>query len=223
MTTESHALNDGQELAGVSGYISERPQGNDLRAGASLTFKTIVADPPWDMKRSFGGANWRKGERVRPNLPYPTMNLEEIRRLPVSAMAAQNAHLYLWTTQGFLRHAFGVAEAWGFVPRCVLAWCKPNGGFVGGTFYSNVEFALFCRRGSLAAKRRVNSQWFAWPRGEHSAKPEAFIDMVESVSPGPYLEMFARRNRLGWSTWGNECLNHIGAVALAAQKYNKQL
>jgi N6-adenosine-specific RNA methylase IME4 len=56
---------------------------------------------------------------------------------------------------------------------------------------------------------RMQGRWFTWPRGKHSQKPEAFIDMVEQVSPGPYLEMFARRNRLGWDTWGNEALNHV--------------
>jgi hypothetical protein len=54
-----------------------------------------------------------------------------------------------------------------------------------------------------------STRWFQWPRGAHSAKPEAFLDMVEQVSPGPYLEMFARRNRLGWDTWGNEALGHV--------------
>lgn len=137
------------------------------------------------------------------------MSMPEIAALPVVDLADRDAHLYLWTTQKYLPETYEIAAGWGFRPSYALVWCKPEGGFVGGTFFSNVEFALFCRRGSLAAKRRVSTQWFAWPRGEHSAKPEAFLDMVESVSPGPYLEMFARRNRLGWDTWGNEALNHV--------------
>lgn len=56
---------------------------------------------------------------------------------------------------------------------------------------------------------RHHSSWFQWPRGAHSQKPEAFLDLVEQVSPGPYLELFARRQRLGWDTWGNEALNHV--------------
>lgn len=56
---------------------------------------------------------------------------------------------------------------------------------------------------------RVNTRWWTWPRGEHSAKPEAFLDLVEQVSPGPYLELFARRNRLGWDTWGDGALQHV--------------
>jgi N6-adenosine-specific RNA methylase IME4 len=174
-----------------------------------MKYRTIVADPPWEMSRSFGGANWRNGERDRPQLDYPTMELEEIASLPIRDWAEKSAHLYLWTTQRHLRDTYWVAEAWGFKPVATLVWCKPPGGFVGGTFYSNTEFVLFCRRGSLEAKQRINGQWFEWPRGEHSQKPDAFLDLVESVSPSPYLELFARRQRLGWDTWGNEALCHV--------------
>jgi N6-adenosine-specific RNA methylase IME4 len=72
---------------------------------------------------------------------------------------------------------------------------------------------LFCRRGRDVRQAREDSTWWQWKRGKHSAKPEAFLDMVERVSPGPYLEMFARRNRLGWDTWGNEALNHVHLAA----------
>ena len=83
---------------------------------------------------------------------------------------------------------------------------------LGGTFVNTTEFILFARRGSLPAKRRVDSTWWSWPRPylaqgpTHSAKPEAFTDLVEQVSPGPYLEMFARRARFGWDYWGDESL-----------------
>ncbi len=142
-------------------------------------------------------------------LPYSTMTVSEIALLPVGGMAETDAHLYLWTIQSKLRESYGVAEAWGFRPRYVLVWAKAPAGVVGGTFCSNLEFILFCRRGSLPAKRRHSTQWFQWTRGEHSAKPEAFLDLVEETSPGPYLELFARRNRLGWDTWGNESLEIV--------------
>ncbi len=71
------------------------------------------------------------------------------------------------------------------------------------------EFVLFAWKGSGSVKRRGPSTWFTWPRGRHSAKPEAFQDLVEQVSPGPYLELFARRQRLGWDTWGNQALCHV--------------
>ena len=172
-------------------------------------YRTIVADPPWDVERSFGGANWANGERDRPDLPYQTMSLEDIADLPVHDWTAKDAHLYLWTTRQYLHDAPFVAHAWGFRPVATLIWCKPPGGFVGGTFYPNVEYVLFCRRGTLKASERMPSSWFTWPRSDHSAKPDAFLDMVERVSPAPRLEMFARRQRLGWDTWGNEALEHV--------------
>lgn len=167
-------------------------------------FRTIVADPPWDVVRSFGGANWANGGRDRPLLDYPTMTLDEIKQMPIVSLVHKNAHLYLWTTGGYLEQAFAVGRAWGFKYVSTLVWCKPRGGFVGGAFYPNVEFVLFFRKGKSEAKTKINSQWWEWPRGKHSAKPEQFQDIVEQVSHGPYLELFARRPRDGWVVWGNE-------------------
>ena len=135
------------------------------------------------------------------------MTVEQIAALPVADLAEPDAHLYLWTTQRYLLPAHNVALAWRFQPMKVLVWCKPPTGFaMGGTYGNACEFILFCRRGSLAASERVPRDWWEWPRTAHSAKPEAFLDMVERVSPGPYVELFARRDRLGWDTWGNESL-----------------
>jgi N6-adenosine-specific RNA methylase IME4 len=145
-------------------------------------------------------------------MPYSTMSVEEISELPIAELAEPDAHLYLWTTQRYLWDARRVVDAWGFTPSCTLVWCKPAAGVHGGAFVANVEFVIFCRRGSLAHKERVLGQWFQWKRpgvGFHSRKPEAFLDLVEQVSPGPYLELFARRQRLGWDTWGDEALEHV--------------
>lgn len=180
-------------------------------------YRTIVADPPWHYEGGLTFA-WRKGApsgHGKPFLGYPTMSVSKIAALPVREMADDNAHLYLWTTQKYLWDSRGIAEAWGFTVSKVLTWCKPPTGFsLGGTYGSASEFALFCRRGTLPALSKVPRDWFEWPRrGGHSAKPEAFLDMVERVSPGPRLEMFARRDRLGWDTWGNESL---GTAEMAA-------
>ena len=181
--------------------------------GAEGKYRTIVCDPPWaGSVYARPGWRWRAGRpsgETRP-LDYPTLSVGEIVSLPVSGLAGKDAHLYVWTTNAHLRAAYDVAEAWSFVPSCLLVWCKKPRGFgPGGTFQSNVEFILFCRRGSLPSCAKITSRWFQWPRSAHSSKPEAFLDLVEQVSPGPYLEMFARRNRLGWDTWGNECLEHV--------------
>lgn len=145
-------------------------------------------------------------------MAYPMMSVGEIKALPVSDLAdPSGSHLHLWTTQRYLRDAYSVLDAWGFKPSSVLVWAKPPRGFV-GTFACSTEFVLFARRGPLKAKTKIGRNWWEWPRGEHSAKPEAFLDLVEAVSPGPYLELFARRNRLGWDTWGNESLEHVAVT-----------
>lgn len=146
------------------------------------------------------------------------MTVEEIAALPVRALAEpQGTHLYLWSTTRFLRPAFDVLDAWGFRYGQTLVWGKPpSRSFLGGSFHTNVEFVLFGRLGALGHRSKHPSSWWSWPRpgyGSHSRKPEAFLDIVEQVSPGPYMELFARRDRLGWDTWGNESL---GTVELPA-------
>lgn len=174
-----------------------------------MKYRTIVADPPWHYDRT--GVTFvdsTSGDFLSRTVPYSTMTVDEIAALPVRDLADRDAHLYLWTTQRYLLDAYHIAKAWGFSVSCALVWCKrPTGFNVGGTYMSTTEFCLFCRRGSLKANTRIKSQWFEWPRGPHSAKPEAFIDMVEQVSPGPYVELFSRRHRLGWDVWGNESAN----------------
>jgi N6-adenosine-specific RNA methylase IME4 len=137
------------------------------------------------------------------------MSIEEICALPVRDLVERDAHLYLWTTNRYLRDAYYVAEAWGFVAVKPLVWVKEPKGFMGRPYTSSAEFCLYCRRGVLRAQADAGRQWWLWPRGNHSAKPEAFLDIVEQVSPGPYLELFARRQRLGWDTWGNEALENV--------------
>jgi N6-adenosine-specific RNA methylase IME4 len=185
-----------------------------MSAAGGLRYRTIVADPPWAYPEGFGvGLGNGRGKRRVP-LPYPSMTLEAISALPVGEMAdPAGCHLYLWTTNRYLNAAFDIARAWGFKHGQTLVWAKrPIASILGGAFGSNLEFCLFCRRGTLRHKRKVHTAWFEWSRagiGNHSRKPEAFLDLVEQVSPGPYLELFARRQRLGWDTWGDEALNHV--------------
>ena len=177
-----------------------------------MRYRTIVADPPWHYKdwpvsRIYRGAE-HDGRRTP--IKYPTMAVAEIAAL--RPPADDHAHLYLWTTNRYLRDAYDVVEAWGFRFCQILVWAKtPMGIGPGGAFAQNAEFVPFCRKGSPGQKKRVDSVWFNWPRmgAAHSRKPEAFLDLVEQVSPGPYLELFARRQRLGWDTWGDEALNHV--------------
>lgn len=175
-------------------------------------YRTIVADPPWDLGSVNSG--WNTSSNVA--LPYPTMTLNEIHAMDVAGYADRSCHLYLWTVTTMLRHTFGVVEAWGFKPKQVLVWAKPGLGS-GMRFRQTCEYVVFGIRGpSLPIVRRDVGTWYEWPRGAHSTKPEAFYDLVESVSPGPYLELFARRQRLGWDTWGDEALPHVDLDGSAA-------
>jgi N6-adenosine-specific RNA methylase IME4 len=158
-------------------------------------FRTIVADPPWQY------AN--KATRGAAEDHYPTMALPDLCDLEVEERAADEAHLYLWTTNGFLREAFGVMDAWGFAYKTTLVWVKPQIG-MGNYFRSSTEYVLFGVRGGLRTLDCNQRNWFEAPRTQHSAKPDLFFDLVERVSPQPWLEMFARRRRLGWDVWGNE-------------------
>lgn len=171
-------------------------------------YRTIVADPPWEYDEGTGASYSSRGRRDC-DLPYGTMTVDEIAALPVPQLAEKRSTLFLWTTNRYLEDAFQIVREWRFPHIATLVWTKQRGLGSGGVFYSNIEFVLYCRRPQVAAPARVHSRWFDWSRGEHSAKPEAFLDMVEEVSPGPYLELFARRQRLGWDTWGDEALNHL--------------
>lgn len=189
-------------------------------------YRTIVADPPWFFPgatgiRTKGAGRWDStGKGVAGTasvLPYRTMSTDEIAALPVPDLAEKDAHLYLWTFGRHIPAAYEIVAAWGFAPSALLTWCKaPMGLGLGGAFAPTAEHILFARRGRDIRIGRQPSTWWQLKRPQlpgggpaHSAKPEAFLDLVEQVSPGPYLEMFARRNRLGWDTWGNECLQHV--------------
>jgi N6-adenosine-specific RNA methylase IME4 len=171
--------------------------------------------------RQVDGTWWGRHRGGSVELPYQTMTLDEIAALPVGELADDRAHVYVWTTNRFLEETFGILRGWGFRAKPVtLTWGKtPMGVGFGGAYVQTTEFVLFARRGGLKHLAREDSTWWNWSRVyenghiKHSAKPDAFLDTVERVSPGPYLEMFARRQRLGWDTWGNEALNHVEVAA----------
>lgn len=186
-----------------------------FKQGSDRRFATIVADPPWDIG-AFPANLHERGKGTVP-CPYPSMTTDEIAGLPIKDYAARDAHVYIWTTNQFLEATYDICRAWGFRPVKLLVWCKaPKGRGLGGTYASATEYILFGRRGSLPAKTRMTRNWWEWKRGPHSAKPEAFLDMVEQVSPGPYLEVFARRARFGWEYAGDGSLGTVEIPGLRA-------
>lgn len=140
------------------------------------------------------------------------MELSEIKALPVADAAAEDAHLYLWVPNALLPEGIEVMKAWGFRYVSNIVWAKrrkdggPDGRGVGFYFRNVTEPILFGVKGSMRtlppARSTVNM--IETRKREHSRKPDEQYDLIESCSPGPYLELFARYAREGWTGWGNE-------------------
>lgn len=172
----------------------------DVRAAEpKALFSTIVIDPPWDW-----GDEGDQDQLGRARPTYGTMTIAELMDFRLGEWADTDCHLYLWITNRSLPKGFALMEQWGFRYVTCLTWCKPSIG-MGNYFRGSTEHVLFGVRGSQPLKRKDLGTWFSAPRpGQHSAKPAEFAELVESASPGPYLEVFARSNRDGWTAMGAE-------------------
>lgn len=160
-------------------------------------FQTIVIDPPWDWGDE-GDVN--QFGRAKPE--YSTMPFADIKALPINKIADANCHLYLWVTNRSLPKAFALIDAWGFRYITCLTWCKPSIG-MGNYFRGSTEQVLFAVKGSQPLKRHDVGTYFNAPRGDkHSAKPDEFYQLVESCSYAPFIDIFGRKERDGWSVWG---------------------
>ena len=175
----------------------------DLPAGQ---WGTIVADPPWDapIDERLGGRGRRR--RAAAGDHYPTLTPAEIRALPVGDLAAPSAWCFLWVTNRVLARADHIAilTRWGFRPVTLLTWVKTGRVGLGAYFRGSTEHAVLGVRGYRTAPRvGWPATHFAAPRGAHSEKPGRFYDLVtDAGAPGPYLELFQRQGRLGWTGWG---------------------
>lgn len=162
--------------------------------GLNPPYRTIVADPPWRYASAATKADARKH--------YSTMALGDICAMSVADLVEPDAHLWLWGTNALMEDAFRVVRAWGFQPLTIVTWCKPQPG-VGHYLRNNTEHVILASRGkAMVPDVKPLATWFVWPRGAHSAKPAAFYDLVQQVSPGPYAELFCRAPILGWDSWG---------------------
>lgn len=183
-------------------------------------FDVVVADPPWQYQKNLGAkqAGDTVGSPGTAEARYNTMSNEQIAAIPVADVAAPDAHLFLWITNpGIYGGRFStvtpadIAEAWGFEYKTMITWVKTTGdgavmrGGMGWFFRGCTEHVLYATRGRAAiptALREPNV--IMAPRSRHSAKPHEFASMVERVTTGRRLELFARHPRPGWVTWGNQ-------------------
>ncbi len=171
--------------------MSTRPFPSSL-----VRYRTILADPPWGTRNQQGGYG-----AVR---HYPLMTTAEICALPVSRLAEDDAHLWLWVTNGdIFETGPAVMGAWGFSYRSCLTWIKPRFG-LGHYLRNQTEHLLLGVRGRAPVLFKGQGTWTYAPLQEHSHKPEEQYAIIERCSPGPYLELFARRKQPGWHSWGNQ-------------------
>lgn len=175
----------------------------------SQKYKTILADPPWQFQNRTGKV---APEHKRLNR-YSTMGLEDIKKIPVEAVSDEKAHLYLWVPNALLPEGLAVMQAWGFEYKANIVWEKvrkdggPDGRGVGFYFRNVTELLLFGIRGKPnrtlpPARSQVNL--IRSMKREHSRKPDEIYPIIEACSPGPYLELFARGTRSGWTLWGDQ-------------------
>jgi len=185
----------------------------DLRRLEGGPFSTILADPPWRFMNRTG----KVAPEHRRLSRYDTMTTAAIRALPVAEVATENAHLYLWVPNALIADGLRVMESWGFTYKSNIVWAKrrkdggPDGRGVGFYFRNVTELILFGVKGSMRTlapgRRQVNM--IETRKREHSRKPDEQYDIIESCSPGPYLELFARYAWQGWTSWGLEADDEV--------------
>lgn len=188
--------------------ITRPTAAQDFAEKISGLHSTILADPPWRFENRTG----KMAPEHQRLLRYPTMDLQEICEIPVSQVCAANSHLYLWVPNALLAEGLEVMRCWGFRYKSNLVWYKvrkdggPDGRGVGFYFRNVTELILFGVRGHMRTLQpgRRQTNILVSQKREHSRKPDQIYDLVESCSPGPYLELFARFRRNGWTQWGNE-------------------
>lgn len=174
-------------------------------------YGAILADPPWP---EYGGGKIKRGA----DRHYPLMTVKEIMALPVSTMALPDSHLYLWVTNNYLPAGLSVMAAWGWRYVTCITWAKDKFG-LGQYFRGQTEHCLFGVRGNPGyqitpdGKRKQGRTLITAPRDKHSAKPEELRSMIERVSPGPYLELFARTHAPNWDAWGNQVASTVELAA----------
>lgn len=169
-----------------------------------MRYQTILIDPPWN---ETGGGKIKRGA----DRHYPLMKTHDIIRTILNVDQwkgiSDHAHLYLWVTNNFLEDGLFLMKAIGFKYKTNIVWTKDRMG-LGQYFRGQHEICLFGTKGTRPTQPRTDdrsiSSLVSAPRGKHSKKPEVFYDLIERRSHGPYLEMFARSKRIGWSSWGNE-------------------
>jgi N6-adenosine-specific RNA methylase IME4 len=172
-------------------------------------FGAILADPPWEFKNKTGKIAPQHKKTSR----YKTLSLEDIKSLPVERVSSKRSHLYLWVPNALIKEGLEVMDAWGFKYKTNLIWRKirkdggSDGRGVGFYFRNTTEIILFGVKGKNVRTRklgRTQVNVIETRKREHSRKPDELYKIIENCSWGPFLELFARGKRKGWTNWGDE-------------------
>ena len=178
-------------------------------------YNCIVVDPPWEYPEGWPSGSQRK------SIDYPTLSVDIIMSIPIYPLIKLEGYVFLWVTNRYLEDGFKVMRSWRCVPKQTLVWCKkPHGVGVGGMFTTNTEFIIVGQRtgprshprNKMTKGVRTDSSCFQWQRKKHIQKPEEFQTLLETLIDGPYLELFARRERTGWDVWGNEVCSNVEII-----------
>jgi N6-adenosine-specific RNA methylase IME4 len=177
-------------------------------SGLTGQYGSILIDPPW----RFANRTGKMAPEHKRLHRYPTLSFDAIAALPVGDLALPQSHIYLWTPNALLLEALTIMKAWGFTYKTNLVWYKvrkdggPDGRGVGFYFRNVTELLLFGVKGRLRTRKagRTQVNVVAERKQEHSWKPDSIYRIIETCSPGPYLELFARRVAPGWTGWGDE-------------------
>jgi len=169
----------------------------DFSSLVGKMFGCIYVDPPWRYSN--------QGTRASTGNHYDTMTVEDICAMPVKDLAAPKSHLHLWTTNAFLFECPKIFDAWGFEFKSSFVWVKPQMG-IGNYWRNSHEILLLGVRGGLVGQAKNLMSWVSAKREMHSSKPESVRQMIEQLSPGPFLELFGRRLCKNWTVFGNQLL-----------------
>lgn len=183
-------------------------------------YRVIVADPPWEQKagRKLKGYKTENGKQVfsiennsSQPMEYKTMALQDICELPIRNLSDDNAVLFLWITNKYLPKIEKILTAWGFKYSATIVWAKNKlGGGLGGNVRITTEFLIYATKGKPKCNVPIDSSWHNVKRDyvggypKNSKKPKYFMELIERSFNGPYIELFAREYRTGWSAFGNE-------------------
>ena len=203
----------------MSSNLSQNASSDLMKFTEGRKFSTILADPPWQFSNRTG----KMAPEHKRLLRYSTMSLQGIIDLPIAQISTDPAHLYLWVPNALVSEGLRVMAEWGFTYKTNIVWFKirkdggPDRRGVGFYFRNVTEMILFGVRGKNARTLRpgrTQPNIIISRKREHSRKPDEQFEIIESCSEGPYLELFARHERFGWSQWRNEIQQHEDKIMM---------